>query len=275
LVQLTHGTVPNGSVEEALEAGAAHADWTIVIAPETNGRLELLAERVAAVGGRLLGPDTDSIRLAADKAAMAQHWHSLGVNTPATWIIDEAPSDRTLVVKPRDGAGSQAMGLGRLDDLDIEALRRQADRPLIAQEYISGVAASVAFLIGRDERRRLPACAQQLSADGRFRYLGGRVPLPPSLGERAAAIAAQAVAAVPGLFGYVGVDVVLGDDGRDWAIELNPRFTTSYVGLRALAAGNLMKTLLDLAEGRPSPPEAWKPGIITFTASGGIDYSPD
>ena len=58
---------------------------------------------------------------------------------------------------------------------------------------------------------------------------------------------------MPGLSGYVGVDVVLGNDGRDWAIEINPRLTTSYVGLRALAGFNLAEAMLAVARVACSP----------------------
>ena len=64
---------------------------------------------------------------------------------------------------------------------------------------------------------------------------------------------------MPGLLGYVGVDLVLGDaaDGsRDYAIEINPRLTTSYVGLRALADFNIAEAMLRAANGpRLEPPE--------------------
>jgi hypothetical protein len=48
------------------------------------------------------------------------------------------------------------------------------------------------------------------------------------------------------------VDLVLGDaaDGsRDFAIEINPRLTTSYLGLRALARGSLAAALLRAVRG--------------------------
>ena len=93
----------------------------------------------------------------------------------------------------------------------------------IAQHFVSGFAASVAFLVGPRTLTPLVPCAEHLSTDGRFQYLGGRLPIEPPLAERAIRIAKAAVTCVSGLAGYVGVDVVLGDDGRDWAIEINPR----------------------------------------------------
>ena len=73
---------------------------------------------------------------------------------------------------------------------------------------------------------------------------------------------------MPGLLGYVGVDVVLGNDGRDWAIEINPRLTTSYVGLRALARFNLAQTMLAVVREQPLPEMTWHDHRIEFTPDG-------
>jgi predicted ATP-grasp superfamily ATP-dependent carboligase len=98
--------------------------------------------------------------------------------------------------------------------------------------------------------------------DGRFHYRGGRVPLTEPLASRALSLARKAVDCVPGLFGYVGVDLVLGDAG-DWVIEINPRLTTSYLGLRQLAKKPLTDALLRIAKGEELRLE-WHPGPIDF-----------
>ena len=105
----------------------------------------------------------------------------------------------------------------------------------------------------------------------RFCYRGGQLPIAPVLADRAVRIATAAVECVPGLRGYVGVDVVLGDDGGDWAIEINPRLTTSYVGLRALARFNLAAAILAAVTGEPIPPLTWGDGSVTFTSDGQIE----
>ena len=142
--------------------------------------------------------------------------------------------------------------------------------PIIAQQYIPGFAASVAFLIGPTRTVPLIPCQQLLSADGRFTYLGGRLPIAPDLASRAHRVATEAVRCVPGLLGYVGVDFVLGDDGRDWAIEINPRLTTSYVGLRALARFNLAEAMLAVVQDRPLPVLAWRDRQLEFTPDGRV-----
>ena len=99
------------------------------------------------------------------------------------------------------------------------------------------------------------------------------VPLPQPLRGRALALAGRAVEAVPGLAGWVGVDLVLGEaaDGReDTALEINPRLTTSYIGLRALAEANLAGALLAVFQGRDPEPLAWRAGAVHFRADGKI-----
>ena len=108
---------------------------------------------------------------------------------------------------------------------------------------------------------------QDISDDGRFHYLGGSAPMPPTLAERAIDIARRAIDAVDGLRGYVGVDLILSDDG-DKVIEINPRLTTSYIGLKALSADNLMERLLQVVRGEPVAEPRWLPGSVRWTPDG-------
>src|SRR5262249_44772447 len=116
----------------------------------------------------------------------------------------------------------------------------------------------------------LPACQQILSADGRFSYRGGKLPLEARFYRRARVLALAATAALPEPRGYLGVDLVLGeaDDGSgDYVIDINPRLTTSYVGLRALARTNLAAAMLAVVGGR-SPNLCFGAEQLEFTADG-------
>jgi predicted ATP-grasp superfamily ATP-dependent carboligase len=201
----------------------------LLIAPESDGILIRLAEMVMAAGVRLLGPTPEAIRLCSDKLALAQHWGNRGVPTPITTLADVAPTSYPVVVKPRDGAGSCDTVLCRNAE-DFRAARKPNS---IVQPYHSGIAASVAFIDGTP----MPACLQVQSSDGRFQYLGGECPIDKKLAKRALRIAIRAFMGMQGLNGYCGVDLLLGKE--DMAIEINPRLTTSYIGLRAILRYNL------------------------------------
>src|SRR5262249_47753002 len=157
--------------------------------------------------------------LCADKTALAHAWYSAGVNTPALLRFDA--TKYPLVCKPRYGAGSQAtFRVGHAEELKrclAHANREISNDELILQEYVDGLAVSVSFLIGSSQTLPLLAGRQILSSDGRFRYLGGMLPLPEPLQQRAVELGQRAIACVPGLRGFVGVDLVLGENA-DWAI---------------------------------------------------------
>jgi predicted ATP-grasp superfamily ATP-dependent carboligase len=183
-----------------------------------------------------------------------------------------------VVCKPRIGAGSLATFLVR----DAREWEQCLDRggaegwkgEKLVQPFVRGQAASVAFLVGPTSAVALLPATQELSTDGRFQYRGGCIPLPAPEAERAVALAGRTVQAVAGLRGYVGVDVVLGDESdgsRDWVIEINPRLTTSYVGLRALAQTNLAEAMLRAVMGQEIPVLAWSAGSVRFQPDGTVE----
>jgi tyramine---L-glutamate ligase len=270
----------------AFQSAVQMADFSLVIAPEFDNLLETRCRWVDEAGGRLLGSSPTAVRLAGDKLALAQYLTRRGVPTPECWQWSPdrpAPSCRfPLVYKPRQGAGSQATFLvpaaDRLAGCAAQAEAEGWPGEAIVQPFVTGQPASVAFLIGPRQTVPLVPATQRLSADGRLRYLGGQLPLPDRLRPRAVRLAHAAVAAVPGLAGYVGVDVVLGlaDDGsQDWVIEINPRLTTSYVGLRALAQDNLAESMLRIVQGHAIASLGWRPGRVAFQADGTVEELSD
>jgi predicted ATP-grasp superfamily ATP-dependent carboligase len=269
-----HRIDPATEVERFREL-AAQADYTLVIAPEFD---DILAERcdwVGQVGGRWLGPSAASIRVTADKYALGQHLKRNGVPTPGCWLLTSDIPEFPAVLKPRFGAGSLEMFLvqGPEDRPGFRSDGRLKD--MIVQRFVAGQPASVAILIGSKQRLAMPAASQVLSADGRFHYLGGCIPLPEKLTARAQLLACRAVESVPGLLGYMGVDLVLGsatDGSEDWVIEINPRLTTSYIGLRALAESNLAQALIDIVIGKEVKPLKWRRGQVQFSCDGRVSF---
>lgn len=130
---------------------------------------------------------------------------------------------------------------------------------------------SIAVLCGPNRKICLPGGKQHLSTEGRFRYLGGEMPLSRSLQARAETLALAAINALPATTGYVGIDLILGETAEtDCVIEVNPRLTTSYVGLRTLSEKNLAQAMLDLAEGR-EPDLKFNATAVHFLADGTFD----
>ena len=85
-----------------------------------------------------------------------------------------------------------------------------------------------------------------------FFYKGGSLPIELELAKRAIELGRRALIVTHGRRGYVGLDLVLGeatDGSQDYVIEVNPRITTSYLGLRQASKTNLAQAMLDVADG--------------------------
>ncbi len=271
--------VSQGEIEPVFVRLARESGLTLLIAPETGGVLAERSRGVLEAGGKLLGSAPDAIDLAGDKLQLARRLAEREVPAiPLVEVeIDGPPPENSAypaVLKPRDGAGS--LWTYRIESRSqapaaFRAAKNAGAPPrMVLGPLADGLAASQSFLIGPRTAIPLLAGEQILSADGRFRYRGGRIPLPKDLGERALRLGRRAIEAVPGLSGFVGVDLVLGnrDDG-DRVVEINPRPTTSYVGLRKLARGNLAETWLDAVRGAEPRPTEWREDRVEFAPDGG------
>jgi predicted ATP-grasp superfamily ATP-dependent carboligase len=234
---------------------AGSAAGSVVIAPEIGGALLERVEWAVQAGANLWGPGARLVSLASDKQRLADHLAAAGLPVPAGRPM--APGESLpmnfaypAVLKPRDGAGSQ--NVQRIDAWSMDGPRLAVPGRL--EVFCPGLPASIGVLCGPAGSIPLPPCAQILSDDGRFAYLGGYLPLPPTLAKRAEQWGLRVISALPAPRGYIGIDLVLGADPHgndDVIIEINPRLTTSYLGLRAACEGNLMGHWLDVLSERP------------------------
>lgn len=299
-------------VRQNVQRLAAAAQWTVVIAPELERHLENWGQHILDAGGRWLGGSMDWVRRMADKQTTAEWLVSRGIPVPRGTAV--GPGDRwpeeiglPAVWKPRLGAGS--VGVQRIDrqpdfvdvvspdcsqlpggDVSVPAGTGASEghRPWRLETWMAGVPASVAVLAGPAGSYVLPPMRQLLAGHTGLQYQGGCWPLEPALRTRAMQLAARvarcADADPDGALGYYGIDLVLGnapDGSQDAVIEVNPRFTTSYVGLRAAASGNLANYLVGLARGADHAelsvtlgPLAFDAQPLTFRADGSIVRGP-
>ncbi len=265
-----------GSAEQELRQLASlanAADWTIVIAPEFNNLLLNRVRHVEQAAGRMLSPGSTTVGIAHDKHAILCELERCGVATPRGQLfhsVMQLPQDLSypVVVKPLHGAGSQGIRLVVSPDSSIDLVTSEEYR---VEEYCPGIPASVSVLCGPDRHVVLPAVSQQLSTDGTFGYLGGSLPLSSELADRATNLASAVTRALPDTVGFIGIDIVLAEDidGSDVVIEVNPRLTTSYVGLRELATCNLAQAMLDVAQGN-APHLSFGHGPVEFQSDGTI-----
>jgi len=253
-----HVPVEPGRFHRRLRETLGAVDAALLIAPESGGVLAALADEVDRAGVLSLGADAAPVRLAADKLRLMRVLAAADVPVPRTVAVplDAVPAAVRLVgfpavVKPRTGAGGEGVGVVRRPtDLGpaLARLRRAVPgtRGCLVQEWIPGVPASVSLIGNGRKARPITLNRQLVQGPVALTYGGGIVPYRHRQRQAAFARAAAACAAIPGLRGHVGVDVVLGPRGPV-VIEVNPRWTTSCVGLERLLGGTLGAWILAAA----------------------------
>jgi predicted ATP-grasp superfamily ATP-dependent carboligase len=226
----------------------AHAVWPI--APEQGQILERLTQEAIGCGRTLLNSRLDAVRVAASKRATAAALDAAGIAVIPIFDSEaELPSAiEEAVVKPDDGAGCQdAMLFHSRDELRAWS-QRNASSQQIVQPFVHGSAFSVSALFC-EGRGRLLACNRQYVAgrDGRLWFDGVRVNAKQDRDGRYRRLVAQVARALPGLWGYAGIDFIDAETGPV-VLEVNPRLTTSYAGLRRAIGVNPARLVLELPD---------------------------
>ncbi len=251
---------------------AAEAVWPI--APESGGVLELLSARALSRARTLLGSRPDAVRLTASKRATIAHLEDAGIAVPLTITIAEGVPERPghWVVKPDDGAGCE--GVVRVPDWSAarDRLAREPGR-VIAQPWVEGDPVSLSMIAAGGTAVLLCCNRQQVHVEqGRVTLVGLQVNAIRDEGGRLTDLAGRIAAAIPSLWGYVGVDLILGADGPV-VLEINPRLTTSYCGIHRALGINVAALVLALAGGAgatvPTRPAAITTVELALETAGG------
>ncbi len=233
-----------------------YVDAVLPIAPEADDLLVEIQMRVLHAGKRLLGCRPEATRIAASKTLTNEHLIAAGLTTiPTVWLKDWQSSTfkkGPLICKPDDGAGCQHV-LYFKNVAILKAWRQQlppsTEKNLIVQPYLQGTAASLCLLCADSEVRFLSWNHQQIQIREGALHLTGIIvnALKDQMTDHSIlqAIADSIVRTLPGLWGFVGVDLIL-NHGQPIVLEINPRLTTSYVGLGKAFGENPATWLLAL-----------------------------
>jgi predicted ATP-grasp superfamily ATP-dependent carboligase len=234
-------------------SAAAH-DLVWVVAPETGGLLAELQRVVAPP--RWLGCSAAAIRLAGSKGATTARLHAAGIATPRA--VEAAGSSGRWVVKPDDGAGAQATRVHRGRAGAEADLAARTGQTAVIEPWVDGEALSLSLLCGAGGAVELLSVNRQatridaagwLQIDGLDLNVLGRADRRwPAL----RATAGRVAAAIDGLCGFVGIDLVWQAERGPVVIEINPRLTSAYIGLSAALGRNLAAAVLDAHR------EAWR-----------------
>jgi predicted ATP-grasp superfamily ATP-dependent carboligase len=271
----TTARIAPGLASRALPEMIRRADLTIPIAPETGGTLRDLADLIAEAGGHSLGSMPGAIDIAADKLRLAAHLSAAGVRCPcSTRFVPRDGLSREAsypaILKPIDGAGCvETLFVTGPNDPLVSTFSGDVG---LLQPFVPGEPRSATFLAHPGGPPILLCVARQFIeiAGGRLAYRGGRILTEDLPRDHPARLA---VSSVPGLSGLIGVDYIQDHATSAVVLEINPRPTTSCVGLiAALGPGRLATAWLDSAHGRsialdlPARSLSFRPDGSTFEA---------
>ncbi len=250
-----HGQDPLKSVDNCIR----NADAVWPLAPESNGMLESISKKVLEHNKILLGSTPDAVHLAGSKYRTSQALRAAGIEVVPTFRSQASlPTNvQAWVVKPDDGAGCSDTHIFSNQQAAREWMTARSQVDYVLQPYISGRPCSLSLLCGNEEVFLLGCNDQRMAvSDNQFHYMGTTVNSLVDQNGELKRLARRVIAAIPGLWGYVGIDLIVTDQGPV-VLEVNPRMTMAHAGLHASIGANPVAMLFDMLRsghcGMPAP----------------------
>jgi predicted ATP-grasp superfamily ATP-dependent carboligase len=240
--------VKTNDFDRSVEELSAQCDAALVLAPD-----ELLGDLTKMVEENTvnLGCPSGSVRLCADKLKCTRILENEGIKVPATTVSSDPnvfSLGEKVVLKPRWGCASEDTTLARYSCATL------IPEGFVATRYIEGDHLSASLVVGDDTLSRsqspqtlpLTVNRQNISIGSEIQYNGGTVGVDTGRNQELFQ-AAQRSAEALGCKGYVGVDIVLAD--KPWVIDVNPRPTTSIIGISKIMEEELGELILKAHSG--------------------------
>jgi predicted ATP-grasp superfamily ATP-dependent carboligase len=269
--------------QAAIRKVSASADAAYVIAPETEGILQLLVESVEQTGAASLNCPASAIGKVVDKTVLHESLTKLGVPAPETIVFSVADGVAEikraihgrlrfpLIFKPSNDVSCCGLSVVRNENQVAGAVgkikRESSSKRFVAQGFIKGAAASVSLVSTGGDALPISLNRQDVTIgapDAISRYSGGLAPFDHPLRHRAFAVAEKIVKSFRNLKGYIGVDLVLTAE-EAVAIEVNPRLTTSYIGLSRVVNFNPAEAIVNAVSKRKLPTDIQTCGYAFFS----------
>ena len=199
-------------------------------------------------------PQPKSFRFKIDPKG---YWKRAIENLHEKWQAEDPLTPLKLIIKPLIGVDCEDIVI--IEDIkdlsyDLENTFPPGSR-IIVQEFIEGEDVSVSLIC--DGKKAIPISLNKQFVqlkDDKGTYLGGKLPFESKYKDECFEIAVNAVEAIDGLRGFVGVDLLINADEKDiysvYLLEINSRFTTPYVGLKEVADFNIAKSIIELVDGQ-------------------------
>ena len=238
-----------------------------IIAPEFSKTLYRLTKIVKKNKKNLLSIDLKGVNLGTSKLDTFKFFRSSKVKTPQTFLLPRGKQNFDanfviekfknlncpVIIKPEDGVGADSIFYFESEEEIIEFFNDPIEkldsiRNYILQEYVEGKDLSVSLLgIKNSTPKILSVNTQDIDIkkpNFESNYFGGHTPVE-NYSEIEASLKENFKKMDLSRFkGYFGIDFIRKENCEIYFIEINPRLTTSYLGLRNIINQNLAKMIL-------------------------------
>jgi len=221
-----------------------------LIAPESSGILVEWQQFFMQQNKLICLSAEKALLLCQHKLNTIQHLEKFDVSCVSSQKYDSFLPMKSgeWVLKPMDSVGCEQTYLlqTQQDWLDkLPALTEQED--YLLQPYIKGQALSLSALFSQGECV-LICCNQQHTSliDNQFQLDACTVNVNREKRADYQALCSKIAQAIPELWGYIGIDLIETAQGELLVLEINPRLTTSYVGIKAATGLNVAAHVLAL-----------------------------
>jgi len=268
---------------DVLKASFERCGHTIVLPGAGDFAAEIERLAPGCDMGLVIAPD---LLLSRFTMILEQHTHNLGCGfIPAALCANKLRTEKILrahdipvpdecttgkcIIKPVSGCGAQG----------VRRSESKAGEGEFSQKFIEGENFSVSIVAGRIVGE---ACEYftgkpplvlavnrqeiEIDAEGKFHYLGGETPVHPAR-EREIIDIATKTATILGCQGYCGIDVVVAD--KIYVVDVNPRITTSLVGIAACMREEIAEILITASKGEV-PAGVHMTGSVRFDTNGKV-----
>jgi len=251
LLQHINQSIPIGHNDDVWQVWSyciADADAVWPIAPESGGILSRLTALISRQHKALLGCLPEAVNIAASKYRTCKILQAAGIATVASYKLADWPQSaaNAWVAKPDDGVGCEDSGYFESSIALLDWMKQGREDTHIIQPYQKGIPASISMLCKQGQAWLLSCNTQKITLkSGKLAYAGSILNGMADHWQDFEVLARKVAAAIPGLAGYVGVDLMV-DGGQIHVLEINPRLTTSYAGLHKAIGCNPARLVMDL-----------------------------
>ena len=248
--------------------------FCFIIAPEFSKHLYNLTKIAKNLNKKILSIDLSGVWLGTSKLETYKYFIANKVNTPKSYKIPLKGGkmdvdfilqkfeqfDCSLIMKPEDGAGSELIYHFTTKDQILQLFERakanfDIARSYIVQEFIDGDDLSIS-IINRTTSEKINTMdqiilsinaqnVQNIDSNKDSLYLGGFTPVENYKVLKKKFEKILKSMDLTSFQGYFGIDFIKKADNSIHFIEINPRLTTSYIGIRNILDFNPLEFLFN------------------------------